>query len=62
MARLVNTGDCTLTLGTLQKSSYPLPTLDQASIRTYEHIHKNAAKDANDSDLELVLDARPGGR
>ena len=43
-------------------TEYPVPELNQAFIRSYEQMVANSERDLNQSDAEIVLDARPAGR
>ncbi|THH02471.1 hypothetical protein EW026_g396 [Hermanssonia centrifuga] len=48
---------------TIDKSKYPVPTLNEPAIRSYEQVVTNAAFDPREEPIaELVLDARSRGR
>ncbi|KAK9899716.1 Rhodanese-like protein [Cystobasidium minutum MCA 4210] len=44
------------------ETNYPTPSFDKDFIRSYKDVSSNASKSSEDPSLELVLDARPGGR
>lgn len=43
-------------------TEYPVPTLDESAVKNYEHMVDNSKLDLDQSEAEIVLDARPADR